>query len=72
MIRQTLMCHADTGLVLLHWTENSTAATPDFSTWHKCRDPEDVLEWATERQVVLNEPISRPENVIEMPRELLF
>ncbi|KAF2245316.1 hypothetical protein BU26DRAFT_386564, partial [Trematosphaeria pertusa] len=46
IIRQVLMCHSDTGLVVFHWTKKTATPSPYFSTSHKCRDPEEVLAWA--------------------------
>ena len=67
MIRQVLMCHADTGLVPFHWVEGSRAAFPDFSTWHRCRDPEDVLSWAHAHEAPIKHHIVKPDGAIEMP-----
>ncbi|KAH8882946.1 hypothetical protein GQ53DRAFT_664950 [Thozetella sp. PMI_491] len=67
MIRQVLMCHADTGLVVFHWTEERDAATPDFSTWHQCRNPEEILQWAREHEAPITHPIIKPHNAIMMP-----
>ncbi|KAF2648526.1 hypothetical protein K491DRAFT_612600, partial [Lophiostoma macrostomum CBS 122681] len=46
MLRQVLMCQSDTGLVTFHWTNKTDTPSPYFSTAHKCRDPEQVLQWA--------------------------
>lgn len=67
MIRQVLMCHADTGLVLFHWIEKKIVPVPDFSTWHKCRDPEDVLRWAQEHAAPITHHIRKPDGAIAMP-----
>lgn len=65
------MCHADTGLVFFHWIEGMDAAVPDFSTWHKCRNPEEVLEWALDHAAPISHWIRKPEGAVEMPGSLL-
>ncbi|KAF2112271.1 hypothetical protein BDV96DRAFT_459257, partial [Lophiotrema nucula] len=45
MLRQVLMCTSDTSLVVSHWTKRTETPTPYFSTAHKCRDAEQVLDW---------------------------
>lgn len=66
------MCQADTGLVLFHWVEGIEAAVPDFSTWHQCRDPEDVLEWALNHAAPISHGIRKPDDAVEMPSDLLM
>ncbi|KAH8888971.1 hypothetical protein GQ53DRAFT_825741 [Thozetella sp. PMI_491] len=67
ILRQVLMCNADTGLVLFHWVIGKAAATPDFSTWHQCRDPEEVLQWARKNEAPITHTIRKPPDAIEMP-----
>ncbi len=61
------MCHADTGLVLFHWIDTTSAAVPDFSTCHRCRDPEAVLRWAREHEAAVTHHIAKPEGAVAMP-----
>ncbi|CCM06831.1 uncharacterized protein FIBRA_09134 [Fibroporia radiculosa] len=51
MLRQTLMCHADTGLITYDWVAGYSTQYPDFSTRHVCRDFPRVLRWAYDHQV---------------------
>jgi hypothetical protein len=67
MIRQVLMCHADTGLITFHWTEEKIVPTPDFSTWHQCRDPEQILQWARDHEAPVTHRILKPSGAIAMP-----
>ncbi|KAM3450332.1 hypothetical protein MY3296_006220 [Beauveria thailandica] len=34
MVRQALMCNADTGLILFHWVKGMPVPSPDFHTMH--------------------------------------
>jgi len=45
ILRQNLMCTADVGLVTYEWVEGFSEPYPDFSTWHKCRNFDKVLDW---------------------------
>lgn len=54
MLRQTLMCNADTTPILLQ--EDSSSAegyTADFSTKHKCRDYDSIVAWERDNRAVL-------------------
>ncbi len=58
MTRQNIMCHADVGLQSQHWIKNYSRPYPNFNTWHKCRNFDEILELAYKRQV----PTPLPEN----------
>ncbi|PVH95584.1 hypothetical protein DM02DRAFT_473460, partial [Periconia macrospinosa] len=51
MIRINLLCRTDAGIIPFRWVENYQRPLPDFSTKHKCRNWEGVLNWAREREV---------------------
>lgn len=51
IIRQSLMCSADTGIFSYVWVEGYPRPFPDFSVYHKCRNFDVVLDWAKENQV---------------------
>ncbi|MCJ1391221.1 hypothetical protein MMC18_004083 [Xylographa bjoerkii] len=51
MLRQFLMCNADAGLYTHRWIENYPRPYPNFNTWHKCRNFENVLEYAKSHQI---------------------
>ena len=53
MIRTNLLCQADGGVIPFRWIEDYERPMPDFSTPHKCRQWESVLDWATKRQVAV-------------------
>lgn len=45
------MCHADVGLMTSHWVKDYPRPYPNFNTWHKCRNFDDVMAYAYARQV---------------------
>ncbi|KAF2245318.1 hypothetical protein BU26DRAFT_409759, partial [Trematosphaeria pertusa] len=45
-IRQALMCNMGMGLVTFHWVEGLEEPYSDYNTYHQCRDPDAVLDWA--------------------------
>ncbi|KAJ5394014.1 uncharacterized protein N7487_011655 [Penicillium crustosum] len=47
MLRQYLMCAGDVGIVTMNWVEKF-GIYPDFSTQHKCRKFDKIVEWADE------------------------
>ncbi|ETS85648.1 hypothetical protein PFICI_03673 [Pestalotiopsis fici W106-1] len=57
MILQVLMCNADTGLIFHNWVHNSdlpapqTRAFADFNTIKKCKNFDNILDWAREKGV---------------------
>ncbi|KAF1963442.1 hypothetical protein CC80DRAFT_373892, partial [Byssothecium circinans] len=51
MLRQVLMCNADTGLQLHHWVKGNPTPIPNSNTWHKCKNFESVLEWTKKKQI---------------------
>lgn len=76
MLRQFVMCHADVGMITHRWVKHYPRPYPDFSTWHQCRNFENVLRWTQDKQ--LKEEEGGPpegwtyvpadgESVLEMP-----
>ena len=51
IIRQTLMCHADVGLVTQSWVKNHPNPYPDFSTWHKCSSIVPLVKFTMDRRI---------------------
>jgi hypothetical protein len=49
MLRQNLMCNADTGVIGYRWVEGWSHPYPDFNTNHQCRNFESVIEWAKQK-----------------------
>ncbi|KAJ5772117.1 hypothetical protein N7520_002646 [Penicillium odoratum] len=62
MIRQSLMCTADLGLMTYNFVEFRAEAWPDFNTLHKCRDFDKVHDWMYER--ALHKPKTADTNFI--------
>lgn len=54
IIRQRLMCTADTGIVTFRWVKGVHGPYPDFNTAHQCRSWGDLMEFAHEREVPLD------------------
>ena len=50
ILRMTLECHADVGLITFSEVEGK-GWQPDFAQWRVCRDYEKVRDWAVERVV---------------------
>ncbi len=55
MIRINLLCQADAGIIPFKWLDGYNRPFPDFSTPHKCRNYNAILDWATERQAPVPE-----------------
>ncbi|KGO55314.1 Protein of unknown function DUF3328 [Penicillium expansum] len=65
MIRQFVMCHADTNLVSTNWVAGSSLPHPNFNTKHTCRNFDAVVDWAWDHQITIR-PASKPEGVKEL------
>ncbi|KAL6832776.1 tat pathway signal sequence [Trichoderma camerunense] len=57
MLRESIMCHGDTTLIVYHWINGYADPVPDFSTMHTCRDPEAILDWMQTNQIILKEAV---------------
>ncbi|KAL6698591.1 tat pathway signal sequence [Trichoderma pleuroticola] len=57
MLRESIMCHGDTTLIVYHWINGYADPVPDFSTTHTCRDPEAILDWMQTNQIILKEAV---------------
>ncbi|KAF9554912.1 hypothetical protein CPC08DRAFT_712486 [Agrocybe pediades] len=53
IMRQNLMCNADVGIISYDWIAGYELPFPDFNTYHKCRNFDNILEWASEHRVHL-------------------
>ncbi|KAG9229919.1 hypothetical protein BJ875DRAFT_386313 [Amylocarpus encephaloides] len=51
ILRQQLMCSADTDVFGQKWVKNPPGAFVDFNTVHMCKDFESIRKWAEENQV---------------------
>jgi Mycotoxin biosynthesis protein UstYa len=50
VIRQRLMCTADTELHPYIWAGDPPHVTPDFNRMYKCRNYNDIQEYANQKQ----------------------
>ncbi|KAK2758423.1 hypothetical protein FQN53_008254 [Emmonsiellopsis sp. PD_33] len=57
MLRQALMCQADTTLIT--WEGSFTNPKPDFSATHYCRSFDTIHDWAKEREIDVIGELSR-------------
>jgi hypothetical protein len=64
MIRQNVMCHADTGIITHNWVKHFPRPYPNFNTWHKCRNFDSVMEWVKDSQL----PQRPPNGADEWPK----
>ncbi|KAF9005459.1 hypothetical protein BDQ17DRAFT_1540840 [Cyathus striatus] len=55
MLRQRLMCTADTGIITFHWVHGWRSPYPNFSTEHTCRNFEKIAAWNYEHAVHIDE-----------------
>ncbi|KAF8539136.1 hypothetical protein BDD12DRAFT_839327 [Trichophaea hybrida] len=53
ILRQFLMCTGDVGLITYHKLEGRKDPMPDFSTMHKCRKFDNIVNWVEEHRVVI-------------------
>jgi len=51
IIRQNLMCSADTGIISYDWVSGWEVPFPDFNTYHKCRNFDAILDWTTNHRI---------------------
>ncbi|KIW86207.1 hypothetical protein Z517_01602 [Fonsecaea pedrosoi CBS 271.37] len=66
-LREVLMCNpGGTEVILFHWMEDSEKPYPDYNTFHQCRDPGAVLDWALEHAVKIRGPLTKPSGVFAM------
>ncbi|EPS98712.1 hypothetical protein FOMPIDRAFT_1031360 [Fomitopsis schrenkii] len=68
LLRQTLMCSADVGLITFDWVAEKHNPWPNFSTLHRCRNFDRVVEW-NEAHAVTIEPanLTRTKDAIDLP-----
>jgi len=68
LLRQSLMCTADVGLITFDWVADHRRPWPDFSTQHRCRNYDAIVDWNQERSVWITAAgLSRTEGVVDMP-----
>jgi len=62
MIRQKLMCDADSTLITYNWLKNHYYPHPNFNVQHQCRDYDRLLEVAESRKI--EDTFLRPEGKV--------
>ncbi|KAB5550021.1 hypothetical protein GE09DRAFT_1223832 [Coniochaeta sp. 2T2.1] len=55
MLRQALMCQGDVGIITYNWVK-PWGIYPDFSTNHKCRKFDKIVEWADRHILPVEDP----------------
>lgn len=51
MLRMNLQCQSDVGVVTFREMSGLGSPSPDFSTWHTCRNFDKVRDWAMENAI---------------------
>ncbi|KAH9828729.1 uncharacterized protein C8Q71DRAFT_792669 [Rhodofomes roseus] len=68
LLRQSLMCTADVGLITFNWVGNHRTPWPDFSTQHRCRNFDKIVDWNQAHSVLIYGPsLTRTEGVVDLP-----
>ncbi|KAI1444276.1 hypothetical protein F5Y02DRAFT_428051 [Annulohypoxylon stygium] len=55
MLRETLLCQGDVGIITYNWVK-PWGIYPDFSTEHKCRKLDKIMEWADKNALPADDP----------------
>jgi len=67
ILRQNLMCVADTGVITYEWVEGFSDPYPDFNTLHKCRNFGKILDWVYDHEIPLSSSdITRLEDTVDL------
>jgi hypothetical protein len=69
ILRQKLMCDADTGIVTLNWVRGRRTPYPNFNVRHKCRDFAKLLEWGWRNGVEGVENRADRQGSVELERD---
>ena len=58
------MCDADVGVLNYYWVKRRKTPWANFNTWHKCRNWDNVMQWAEDHSAPrTGEKIERPSDV---------
>ncbi|KAG1856582.1 hypothetical protein C8R48DRAFT_299137 [Suillus tomentosus] len=69
MLRQSIMCKADTTMITWYWVQGHDAPQANFNTRHRCRNFEKILDWSFEHAVHIDESkLIRFEDTIDLPK----
>ncbi|KAF3070827.1 hypothetical protein GL218_00216 [Daldinia childiae] len=55
MLREVLICHGDVGIITYNWVQ-PWGLYPDFSTYHKCRRLDKIVDWADKHALPAEDP----------------
>ncbi|MCJ1447482.1 MAG: hypothetical protein MMC23_007993 [Stictis urceolatum] len=70
MLRQTLMCHADSNLFPSQWVKGRSVPYPNFNVRHTCRDFNSILQYSLDHRVQDNGVLlSKPPGAKELDTE---
>ena len=64
MLRQKIMCDGDVGAITFNWLSDRDTPSPDFSTWHKCRNFDGIMEWALTNGLPEGPALKKPAGVV--------
>ncbi len=57
LLRQALMCNADTSIITFQWTKESELPRPNYNLERTCRDYEHILQWGLSHQANFSQRI---------------
>ena len=62
------MCSADVGLITFDWVAEKHTPWPNFSTMHRCRSFEKVVEWNEAHAVTITpSQLTRTNDTVDLP-----
>ncbi|KZT69728.1 hypothetical protein DAEQUDRAFT_726394 [Daedalea quercina L-15889] len=68
LLRQSLMCTADVGLITFDWVAEHRNPWPNFSTQHRCRNFDKLVEWNEAHSVSINaDNLTRTDDAVDLP-----
>ena len=68
MLRQSIMCQSDLGVLTYNWVEVQDFPWPNFNTQHQCRNFEKVLEWGKDKEVMaFEEKMTKTQGATVLP-----
>ncbi|KAE8374155.1 hypothetical protein BDV26DRAFT_49964 [Aspergillus bertholletiae] len=68
ILRQKLLCDADTSLVTYNWVQRVGRPVANFNSLHQCRNFERVRSWAETHSYVSSVDIQKPDHVVGLGR----
>ncbi|KAG2059409.1 hypothetical protein BDR06DRAFT_724979 [Suillus hirtellus] len=69
MLRQNIMCRADTTMISWYWVQGETTPYPNFNTRHRCRNFDKIWDWSIKNSIHLAEiEVTRYPDSVDLPR----